>query len=138
MAAAYRMLKVGLSVAGLLTLPAVAGAASGGFTVSVRVPVRCVISTPSDVVAVDGQVTQGTVTESCNKAGGYTVVANYRPLDADEDAVLVYGGATITLPHDGQAVIKTSNWADIAAIGYQFQNAHLHQPLALALSINPS
>ena len=112
-------------------------AASAGFTVSLRVPAACFVQTPSDIVVNDGGSASGTVVEACN-SGGYTVVANYRALGADEGAVLRYDGRTIPLSADGEVVVRVSNVATIKQVAYALQPTHLDAPLQISLNVQPS
>src|SRR5580658_5225237 len=75
-----------------------APAAGVGLQVSVSVQAACFVhdDTPIQLSGGGGEVS-GAVVVACN-SGGYSVVANYRPLAADEAAVLQYDGQSFDLP----------------------------------------
>jgi hypothetical protein len=113
------------------------GAATANIEVRAYVPALCFVQ--GDTISTEpGQLANGGVMEACNKAGGYTVVADYRPLDDDEDAVLQYDGQSIDLPHSGEVVLHVSSRAAVREISYAFSQATLDQPLSLSLSITPA
>ena len=65
---------------------------------------------------VFGGSVSGTVIEACN-AGGYQVIAQYRPLAADEGAVLQYAGQSIPLPAlSGVAALTFFHGSDNLAV----------------------
>jgi hypothetical protein len=126
-----------LGVALLSSAAVPAEAASASFVVSLSVPAACFIQAPGTIAVSDGATSSGDVTEACNVPGGYTVTASYRSLAADEGAVMLYDGQTISLPSDGQVIVRTSSVATVRQIAYQLTSTHLDSPLAVSLSITP-
>jgi len=113
-------------------------AASNGFKVTATVPVTCLAHADSAITLTDGGSGSGRVTESCNKIGGYTVVANYRPLGSDEHATLIYNGVEIKLPAKGSVVLHVSSQATIVSVAYTISDVHVNSPINLELDAQPA
>jgi len=129
----------GLVLGGVaLIQPGAALAAGGGFRVTASVPVMCLAHADSAITLTDGAASSGKVTEACNKVGGYTVVATYRPLDADEHATVVYDGVQIKLPANGSVVLHTSSRATIISVAYSVSDVHVNSPIDLELDAQPA
>lgn len=126
------------TVAGLLAFPNLAEAknnASQSFRLKARVPVSCWVRPDRTVEAAPGAT--GSVVEACNNPGGYTVTAQYRQLNAGENARMIYNDRAIDLSSSGQQMLRQSSIATIRTVSYQFENVHVDQPLILSLTIQP-
>jgi hypothetical protein len=122
----------------LLMQPGAAAAATGSFRVTASVPVLCMAHPDSAITLTNGALSSGKVTEACNKSGGYTVVANYRPLDHDEHATLVYNGVEIKLPASGSVVLHVSRLATIVSVAYSVSDVQVNSPIDLELDARPA
>lgn len=114
-----------------------AGVASGTYRLSLRVPVACWVQPESGSMLQAASNQGGRVQEACNNPGGFRIFAHYRQLGADESARLTYAGRTMDLPRLGEQMLRQSSMAQIRTVDYRFDDVSLHQPLVLALTIEP-
>lgn len=121
----------------ILFVPSAHASPEGSNSVRVRasVPIACWVraETPIDVQAGSS----GRFVEACNSPGGFVVSANYRPLGANERAIIVHGGQQSSLSRTGNQILRQSNIATIRAVDYQFNEVSLDTPLVIALTIEP-
>jgi len=129
----------GMMLGGALVMqPSAAAAATSGFRVTASVPVMCLAHPDSTITLANGVLSSGKVTEACNKPGGYTVVASYRPLETGEHATLIYNGVQISLPASGSAVLHVSSLATIVSVAYSVSDVQVNSPIALELDAQPA
>jgi hypothetical protein len=133
---AHPWARLGVAAALAVASGAPALAASAGFDVRMVVPAACSVTTTSPIEVTDGGPATGSAEEACN-SGGYTIRAHYRALQADESVTIQYGGQSISLPAQGDAVVHVSSIADIKQVAYTVQSQHLDAPLCVSLSVTP-
>lgn len=119
----------------LSTQASAEGQAGATYRVTATVPVACWVRPSGAMLAEEGR--GGQVVEACNSPGGFTVSAQYRPLEASESARLVYAGQSFDLGRNGQQLLRRSSIAAIRTVSYRFDQLAVTQPLVLALTIQP-
>lgn len=113
-----------------------AGPTAGhSYQLRATVPVACWVRPSGTIIASQGR--SGSVIEACNSPGGFTVSAQYRPLNGNEKARITYGDRSLNLGRSGILELRRSNLASIRTVDYRFDNVELDQPLILALTIQP-
>lgn len=130
-----------VTAAAALLAPSLAAAepkAGGTISLVAHVPVTCWVKPQNGPVRADPGVGGfGEVVEACNSPRGYRVSASYRPLGYGEQARLRYADRLIQLPSHGQTLLRQASLAQVRRVSYQFHDVMLHEPLVLALAIQP-
>lgn len=108
--------------------------ASGAMDIRVVIPEVCNVSAEQFTLSETGQVV-GSVQEFCNTSTGFQIIANHRPLEASEQAVVQYGGIPTTLDSTGMATVANRSGQRLARVSVAISASALNQPLAIAFSV---
>lgn len=109
--------------------------ASNTFRVRASVPMACWVRPDRNLIAETGL--SGEVVEACNNPGGFTVTANYRPLEASEKAEFFYDNQAVVLGSGGMQRLRYSPEATVKRVNYRFGEIAVNSPLTLSLVIQP-
>lgn len=108
--------------------------ASGSMNIRVVVHEVCNVSAEEFTLSEAGQVV-GSVQEFCNTSTGFQIIANHRPLEASEQAVVQYSGIATTLDSTGMATVANRSGQRLARVSVAISASALNQPLAIAFSV---
>ena len=90
----------------LPTSPASAASGdSGGFSISLTVPIVCDIEAQDFVLDLETNMVRGVVNEYCNSSRGFQILAGHRPLELGEQVDLDYDGSPASLDASGLSSI---------------------------------
>lgn len=126
---------VAIVLCGLSATTAHAEEASGGFNISLQVPVVC------DLDATDFSLDQsqvelsGTVNEFCNSSRGFQVVASHRPLELSEIVEVNYGGEQTLLDRGGISNIAFRSGPRLSAVPVRIRVTGLETQLSVSFAI---
>ncbi|WP_379922882.1 hypothetical protein [Erythrobacter sp. R86502] len=124
---------------GVVTLAMPAGSlaareASGSATISLIVPEVCNVSAGQFILTEVGLVV-GSVQEFCNTSTGFQIVANHRPLERSEQAVVRYGGIATVLDSTGMAKVANRSGQRFQNVPVAISASALNTPLSIAFSV---
>ena len=122
----------------LIATPAAAIAQESGsaaFRIKARVAEACAVDTSVAPITDEANGIIGTIAEACNSGDGYTIVANYRDLQASESATLIFEGRTIPLGPLGEATLATRRGPTKRIRTLNVSSSALESPLTLSIAI---
>lgn len=112
-----------------------AESASGGFNVSLTVPVVCDLDAQDFIVDEIRNSISGHVREFCNSSRGFQVLASHRPLEAGENVRLNYGGELAQLERAGISSVAFRAGPRLDTVPVQIQASGLETQLAVSFSL---
>lgn len=129
---------LGASIAfALWALVPIASHAEGGdgWSVSMDVPVVCELEADTFVLDAQKNTVSGVVSEFCNSAIGFQVVAAHRPLRGDERVAIDYGGTALNLERSGLSMIAFRSGARVQNVPVAIRAQNVAEGLAVSLAI---
>lgn len=125
-----------LAASAIFATPAIAGeSASGGFRISLNVPVVCDLDAQPFELDASGQHFVGQVQEFCNSNRGFQVFASHRMLEQDESISVDYGGSRSTLDLTGMSPVAFRSGARFGYVPVSIEATNLRAPIALEFGL---
>ncbi|MBC2778762.1 hypothetical protein [Parasphingopyxis marina] len=109
--------------------------ASGGFGVSVTIPVVCDLDASAFVLDETQNLISGYVQEYCNSSRGFQVMASHRPLEAGEAVEVSYGGDVSLLDPAGISAVAFRAGPRLKAVPVSIQANGLEQQIAVSFAV---
>ncbi len=122
--------------AALASSPALAASQdSGGFSVSLSVPVVCDIEAADFVLDTSQNVVRGVVNEYCNSSRGFQILAGHRPLENGEQIDLDYDGTATSLDASGLSTIAFRSGARFGPVPVAIRTQGVVENLSVSFSV---
>lgn len=123
----------------LIAAPAFADgpARSQRAAISANVPVHCAVDSGPLQLPAAAEPVEDTVTEFCNTARGFEIVASYRPLADGETASVTYGGTSIALDPGGSVSLAVRSTGAYGTQPISISGDGLVDALTISLHANP-
>lgn len=108
---------------------------SGGFSVSLSVPVVCDIEAADFVLDKNQNIVRGVVNEYCNSSRGFQILAGHRPLESGEQIDLDYDGTATSLDASGLSTIAFRSGARFGPVPVAIRTQGVIENLAVSFSV---
>lgn len=108
---------------------------SGGFSISLTIPVVCDIEADDFVIDEGNNIVRGVVNEYCNSSRGFQILAGHRPLEDGEQVDLNYDGTLTSLDASGLSSVAFRSGARSGPVPVAIRTEGVLADLAVSFSV---
>ena len=108
---------------------------SGGFSISLTVPIVCDIEAADFVLDEGNNTIRGVVNEYCNSSRGFQILAGHRPLENGEQVDLDYDGTLASLDASGLSSVAFRSGARFGPVPVAIRTQGVLASLAVSFSV---